>query len=378
MNKKYLFAVAVIFVFSILIIYANKQKTKEKVLKEKIAQMLIVGFRGCDVDTNDDIHHLIVNDRVGGVILFDYDSPTKKYERNIKNPEQVKTLCSKLQELSKNNLLISIDQEGGRVDRLKQSYGFSPSISQRDLGKIDNEDSTRFFAKQSAKQLNSLGINLNFAPCVDLIAKENCPIIAKLDRSFSADPLVVFRHSKIIIEENKKENILSAIKHFPGHGSSLTDTHLDFTDVTKTYSEKELIPFSMLIEEGGTDIVMTSHIFNRNFDSVYPCTMSYNTLTNILRGKLHFQGVIISDDMFMGAISKNYKLKESLEKAINAGVDMFILSNNGEKYDKDIAHKAIETIYSLVKEDKISEKTIDDAYNRIKKLKTKVGLTPLF
>lgn len=355
-------------------VFAQDYSKDDIELRKKIAQMLIIGFRGMELKTSDPIYKLITKERIGGVILFDYDVPSKKAVRNIESPDQLRKLCSDLQKASNNTLFISIDQEGGKVSRLKEKYGFPPTVSQAYLGENDSQKITSEWAARTAFTLKSLGINLNFAPSVDVNINPDCPIIGKLERSFSDNPEKVVKHAKIIIEEHNKLGIATSIKHFPGHGSSTSDTHMGIVEVTNTYNINEIIPFKDLIKQGVVDMVMTSHVFNSNFDDKYPATMSYNTLTNMLRVQMDYRGIIVSDDMAMGAIAKQYDLKTCLEKAINAGVDMFIFSNNIEKYDDSIGYKAIDTIFDLIKEGKVSEKKIIDSYVKIEKLKSKMEL----
>lgn len=355
----------------------NKEENYSKEdleLRRKIAQMLILGFRGTELKSSDNIYKLITREGIGGVILFDYDVPSKKAKRNIENPNQLRKLCRDLQKAGTNKLLISIDQEGGKVSRLKEIYGFPPTVSQQYLGDNHNKKLTSEWAARTATNLKSLGINLNFAPSVDVNINPQCPIIGKLERSFSSDEERVITHSKLVIEEHRKKGILTAIKHFPGHGSSNSDTHKGVVDVTDTYQERELIPFQRLIDEGYVDMIMTSHVFNANIDSVYPSTLSYKTLTNLLRVKMGYRGIIISDDMAMGAIAKEYNLKTCLEKGINSGVNIFIFSNNGETYDDEIGYKFIDTVFQLVKEGKVSEQSIINSYVMIEKLKAKMEL----
>jgi beta-N-acetylhexosaminidase len=336
----------------------NKEENYSKEdleLRRKIAQMLILGFRGTELKSSDNIYKLITREGIGGVILFDYDVPSKKAKRNIENPNQLRKLCRDLQKAGTNKLLISIDQEGGKVSRLKEIYGFPPTVSQQYLGDNHNKKLTSEWAARTATNLKSLGINLNFAPSVDVNINPQCPIIGKLERSFSSDEERVITHSKLVIEEHRKKGILTAIKHFPGHGSSNSDTHKGVVDVTDTYQERELIPFQRLIDEGYVDMIMTSHVFNANIDSVYPSTLSYKTLTNLLRVKMGYRGIIISDDMAMG-------------------VNIFIFSNNGETYDDEIGYKFIDTVFQLVKEGKVSEQSIINSYVMIEKLKAKMEL----
>jgi len=371
MKKISIIILTIIGLFSTNILFAQDYSKKDIELRKKIAQMLIIGFRGMELKSSDPIYNLITKENIGGVILFDNDVPSKKPERNIYDPEQLTKLCTELQKAGKNRLFISIDQEGGKVSRLKEEYGFPPTVSQQFLGDNNKPKLTSQWAARSASTLKALGFNLNFVPCVDLNINPDCPIIGKMERSFSSDPQIVISNAKIVLEEYKRQGIITSIKHFPGHGSSTSDTHNGMVDVTKTYSEKELIPFKELISEDLVDIVMTAHVFNSNFDEKYPATMSYNTLTNKLRVQMGFNGIIVSDDMSMGAMVKQYDLKTCLEKSINAGVDMFIISNNGEQYDENIGYKAIDTIFRLVKDGKVSENKIVESWAKIQKLKMK-------
>ncbi|MDR3132663.1 MAG: hypothetical protein LBU42_01395 [Prevotellaceae bacterium] len=341
----------------------------EAELKEKIAQMLLVGFRDTTLVENSEIYHDVKNLKVGGIILFDYDVPSKTPVRNIQSPAQVKKLVADLQEIASGKLLVSIDQEGGKVNRLKTVFGFPPTLSAKYLGKIDHADTTAFYAAQTAGVLAELGINLNFAPCVDVDVNPENPIIGQKERSFSADPGKVAKHAGIWIAEQAKKNIISCPKHFPGHGSSMNDTHAGSADVTSTWSEQELVPYRRLLETGAISLIMTSHVFNAHLDADYPATMSKKILTGLLRGQLGFDGVIISDDLAMGAIADLFPLEVALEKAINAGVDILCLSNNGSVYKPHMTQNVIDTIYALVKSGKITPQRIDESYRRIQQLK---------
>jgi len=338
-------------------------------LREKIGEMLLIGFRGTTITPDMHIIHDIQNIGISGVILFDYDVPNKKHHRNIENAPQLKKLISDLQSLTDRKLFIAIDREGGKVNRLKERYGFPKTVSAQYLGKTDHEDTTRYYAQQTAILLKELGFNLNFAPCTDLNINPDCPVIGKIGRSFGRDTAKVIRHALWWIEEQAKEGILSCIKHFPGHGSSTVDTHLGIADITHTWSEEELAPYRYLIKKDVVKMVMTSHIFHEKLDSEYPATMSQPILTGILREQLGFNGIIITDDLAMGALTENYTLEEIIEKSILAGADLLCLSNNGTTYDPHIAQKAIDIILNMVKEHKISEERINESYKRIMKIK---------
>lgn len=340
-------------------------------LDVKIGQMLNIGFRGMAISDTNHIVRDITKYHLGGVVLFDYDVPRGKAVRNIKSPKQVAALVDELKQLADRPLLVSIDQEGGRVARLKPKYGFPKSVSAEYLGTLDNPDSTRYYARQSAQMLSRLGINMNFAPVVDLNTNPDNPIIGELERSFSASPRIVTKHAALYIKEMHRYDILTVLKHFPGHGSSKKDSHLGVVDVTDTWSQKELIPYRQLIDSGLVDAVMTAHIFNAKLDSTYPATLSTPTITGILRNRLGFEGVVISDDLMMGAIRKEYGLETTIKKALHAGIDMLVFGNNSI-YDPEIVPKAHQIIKKLVKVGEISKERIDRSYNRIMKMKKRL------
>jgi beta-N-acetylhexosaminidase len=348
---------------------ALNQTLDSLTLDEKIGQMLMVGFRGYAVDNDTQIARDIATGRVGGVILFDRDVALGSNERNIKDPAQVRALTAELQGYAvKIPLFIAVDQEGGAVCRLKGAYGYPPTVAAAVLGAMNNETATREAGRSLAATVRESGCNLNFAPVVDLNVTADSPAIGKLGRSFSADPDVVAENARRIIEEHHAQGVMTAIKHFPGHGSALADTHEGFTDVTATWTEEELLPYRTLIDRGLPDMVMTAHVYNANLDPDYPATLSQATVTGILRERLGYDGVVVTDAMDMGAIHDNYGLEESLYLSINAGCDIFLFANN-LVYDEDIAEKAVGIVKDLVAEGKISEERIDESCTRILRLK---------
>ena len=344
---------------------------KEVNLEEKIGQMLLVGFRGLKINDNSRIVQDIKKFHLGGVILFDYDNALKKRRRNIDSPKQVKKLVKDLQDASQTSLFIAIDQEGGQVRRLRDKFGFSKTHSAEYFGKKNKPELTYDYADKMAKTLTKLGINLNFAPVVDLNINPKNPIIGKYHRSFSKNPHVVTRHASEFILAHHKNSVLCAIKHFPGHGSSTKDSHLGIVDVTKTWKETELQPYRNLIQEGVVDAIMVAHVFNKNFDKQYPATLSKQIVDIELRQKLNNNGVVISDDMQMKAITKKYNFKTAIEKVIEAGIDIIVIGNNID-YDKKIVKKTVNIIKNLINNGKITEERIEQSYNRIIALKRKI------
>ena len=230
-------------------------------LEQKIGQMIMVGFRGTDVNDNSLISNDIKTGKVGGIILFDTDVKLGGI-RNIQSPAQLKNLTNKLQSMSPISLIIATDQEGGNVSRLKEQSGFSKTVSAKYLGQLSNTKITFTEGSKIASELKTEGINLNLAPIVDLETNPANPVIGKLDRSFSADPNIVIIQAEAFIKAHHKQGILCTLKHFPGHGSSKDDSHLGSVDITNTWTPEELKPYEMIIKDGLADAVMTGHLFN--------------------------------------------------------------------------------------------------------------------
>ncbi|MGK7370566.1 MAG: glycoside hydrolase family 3 N-terminal domain-containing protein, partial [Candidatus Halalkalibacterium sp. M3_1C_030] len=223
-----------LLILSLVLTFASCSQSQDNsvTLDEKIGQMLKIGFRGISIDENSPIVEDIRKYHIGGVVLFDYDVPRDTAYRNISSPEQVRQLTQDLQKFANIPLIIAIDQEGGKVARLKPRYGFEQSVSAQQLGSLQNADSTRKYARQTGETLSELGINTNLAPVVDVNINPQNPVIGGIERSFSADPEVVSRQAKIYIETLHEYGIITTLKHFPGHGSSKDDSHLGVVDVT--------------------------------------------------------------------------------------------------------------------------------------------------
>jgi len=357
---KYVGLIILIGIFS----QSSAQETDS--LDIMIGQMIMVGFHGQDISSHPTLLSDIKNGYVGGVIL---------YEKNIDSKQPWIKLKREIEEMQLNAsipLWVSIDQEGGKVNRLKTKYGFPPSVSAAYLGKINNLDTTRFYADLTASTLKGLGINVNFAPDVDLAINPDNPIIAGKERSYSIDPQVVVAHAEVVVKAHQNLGIVTSLKHFPGHGSSTNDTHLGMADVTKSWQESELEPYRVLVERDALDAVMTAHIVNRNLDKKgYPATLSQKIVQGILRDNFKFNGVVFSDDMHMRAISDNYGLKKALSLSINAGLDVLLFSNNITKSKDSESEKVHRFIRELIEEGEVSETRIRESYYRIITLKKK-------
>ena len=332
-------------------------------LATKIGQMIMVGFRGRWVDTQSEIVQQIADGLVGSVVLFG---------RNVESPDQLQSLTSTLRGYSPLPLLVAVDQEGGWVSRLPSSFGIATNYSAQFLGTRNELDLTQAQGASTAQRLAELGINLNLAPVVDLNTNPSNPIIGRYERSYSADPAVVATHARAVIEAHRSYNVFCTLKHFPGHGSSRGDTHYGFVDVTDTWNVTELSPYAALIGEQNCDVIMTAHIFNALLDPTYPATLSTNIITGILREKLGYTGVIVSDDMQMGAISSQYDLATAVRLAITAGIDMIAFSNNISLGRNATGKRLHDIITKLVDTGVVTPERIDQSYQRIMGLKRRL------
>lgn len=369
-----LFALTLLFSITTWSSCQPETESTAPTLEQKVGQLLMIGFRGYQAADTSHIVRDIAEYNLGGVILFDYDVPTGRAVRNIDSAEQVRTLNESLQQLSSTPLLVAIDQEGGRVARLKPSRGFPETVSAEYLGTLDNADTTRAYAEEQTELLGDLGFNVNFAPVVDLNTNPDNPVIGSIERSYGADPELVTKHASIVIEEHLQHDILPVIKHFPGHGSAWNDSHVGMADVTDTWVDTELAPYRSLSETDYDFGVMTAHVLNSNLDEELPATLSDIIQTDLLRNNIGFDGLLFSDDMQMEAIRSFYGLEFAIEHALNAGVDMLVFGNNSV-YQPNIVPDAITIILKLVEDGAVSEQRIDEAYNRVMETKRVLSLT---
>ncbi len=337
-------------------------------LQRALGQLFLLGFHGEDVFKDHPIFSDIQKRNLGGVILFDRLLAKNLRSNNIIAADQVKKLTSKLQNLAGNRLFIGVDQEGGKVCRFTAERGFPTSVAAAELGKRNDLTLTQIHARATAGMLESLGINVNLAPVVDLNICPDNPIIGALGRSFSSNPDQVVQHAEVWITAHKSRHIISCLKHFPGHGSSRDDSHQGFVEISETWSKDELRPFAKLIDMGLADLIMTGHLFSSPLDPNFPATLSQPTITGLLREQLGYRGIVITDDIQMKAISDHYKLEEVMQKAFSAGVDMIVIGNN-ISYDPDILNKCLEALISCIRKGSLKEEQLAAAVNRVQTLK---------
>ncbi len=378
MSKKIVFIISLVVCFVLGICYKMSGPSVEKM----VGQMIMTGFHGDGEGSNPEAFRVVVDQikagQIGGVILFDVDvsgllkqgmtiQEAKKhiFSSNIKNVAQVKKLNEYLQSVAPVPLLIAIDQEGGEIQRLKPEHGFKgiPSAKELRFGLVKD---TYNIANNLGKRLKNLGFNVDFAPLLDVDVNPNSPAIGAKSRSFSPNPKEVSLYGGAFAKGLADAGVVYSFKHFPGHGSAGSDTHEGLTDITKTYKDYELEPWRDLLKDVSEyATVMVAHVVNQNFDNV-PASLSKKTI-GLVRD-MGFDGVIVSDDMDMGAIVNEYGVEKAVQMAIDAGNDILVFGNN-LTFDKNRGRDVNAMITRMVKDGRISKSRIKESYDRIMKLK---------
>ena len=327
-------------------------------LKQKIMQMFICGFTVDNYHTNKYLLKMLENG-LGGIIFFSH---------NIKSDIQFKRLIEDLNKDAMIPLFLSIDQEGGRVERTEKIHGGKKYLSAKfayEMGLSFLQNQT----KEIALELKQYGLNMNFAPVLDVNTNNNNPIIG--ERAFSSNTDEVINASKVVLKEYEKYGVIAVGKHFPGHGASNIDSHKALPVIDLSYEELKnthIKPFKEAINMG-IPAIMVAHVFYSALENNnIPASLSKKIITDILINELNFNGVIISDDMEMNAV-KNFSRLDACIKAINAGITMFIFRNT----TKDI-YELIEGIEQAVKNGIIKEDTINVAIDKIYNLKYNYGI----
>ena len=327
-------------------------------LDEKIGQLMIAGFDGTEM--TDQTRELINTYHVGGFIFF---------KPNLENPEQSRQLVNHLKELNADNdipLFLAVDQEGGTVTRLP---GLDPMKTNEEIGSSYEADFSYETGKLLAAQLHAFGMQVNFAPSVDVNSNPNNPVIG--NRAFGSDPNVVSEHGVQMMKGMQDENIITSVKHFPGHGDTNEDSHETLPVIEKTkeeLAEIELMPFESSIE-AGADMVMIAHILLPELGTSKPATLSKEVVTELLRKEMKYDGVIVTDDMTMGAIVNDYGIAEASVMAVEAGVDIILMAHGDENVQETFI-----ALKEAVENGDIHEERIDESVQRILLLKNKYEL----
>ncbi len=336
-------------------------------LRSMLGQMIMSGFVGTTAP--DSLLEDLGSRNLGGVIVMTGNG-------NLVSPTQIQQLTAQLRGAAHTPPFIAVDQEGGFVARLNGSNGFAPTLSAYTLGTVyASVDSTAKQAALMAGWLSTSGMNVNFAPVADVNVNPNSPAIGHYGRSFSADPRTVADHCAAFIDAFHAHGIVTSLKHFPGHGSAGTDSHLTLPDITDTWSPAELIPYTTLLGSNRIDMVMAGHLFNASIDSVYPSSISHATIQGLLRDSLGYQGVVITDDLYnMAAITDNFGFFEAAEHAVNAGVDILLYVSNTYN-GGSLCRQLVDTLAACVERGTIPRSRIEESYARILSLKARYQIT---
>lgn len=317
---------------------------------EKLGQMVMIGIQGTKVD--DDSLYMLNQYHMGGVILFD---------RNMENPEQVKQLTSDLQAQSNEKvpLFIGIDEEGGDVVRMAEKL--TPPPSQKEIGATGDIEQAKTWAIKTAKSLKDMGINVNFAPVADVGSNDK--------RSYSTDTNTVIDFVRAATKSYQQENIIYSLKHFPGIGKGRVDSHVDSSsiDVAKeVLMTEDIIPFKTIIDENDPNdyFILVSHLKYPALDEEYPASLSSKIMTDLLRNELGYKGIIITDDMEMGAVANHNDFRSIGVKAVKAGADIVLVCHEYE-HQQEVYLGLLDAVNS----GEISQERIDESVKRIIKVK---------
>jgi beta-N-acetylhexosaminidase len=333
-------------------------------LPAMIGQMIMIGFPGHS--TSEEwprrAARMIQDGRVGGVVLF---------SGNVTDPAQLKRLIAFLQSGKSPAPFISVDQEGGTIQRLTAAKGFLGLPSAHRVAKLDQIHAYRLY-RRSAGELARLGINVSFGPVVDLNINAANPAIGRLGRSYDSDPQRVIAFARQFIDAHNQAGVLTSAKHFPGHGSAGGDPHDRPVDISRTWRSAELEPFRDLIGDEFVDMIMVSHLVHPLFsDGDRPASLSHRAIQGVLRGELGFRGLVVTDDLDMGAITRRYPLEEAAVAAVAAGADLLVIANNRHP-DTKIAERITAAISRAIADNRIPRRTVENAYARIAAAKKKL------
>lgn len=317
---------------------------------EKLGQMVMIGIQGTKVD--DDSLYMLNQYHMGGVILFD---------RNMESPEQVKQLTSDLQVQSNEKvpLFIGIDEEGGDVVRMAEKL--TPPPSQKEIGATGDIEQAKIWAIKTAKSLKDMGINVNFAPVADVGSNDK--------RSYSTDTNTVIDFVRAATKGYQQENIIYSLKHFPGIGKGKVDSHVDSSsiDVTKEIlMAEDIIPFKTIINENKPEdyFILVSHLKYPALDEEYPASLSSKIMIDLLRNELGYKGIIITDDMEMGAVANHNDFRSIGVNAVKAGADIVLVCHE-YKHQQEVYLGLLDAVNS----GEISQERIDESVKRIIKVK---------
>jgi beta-N-acetylhexosaminidase len=338
-------------------------------LEQMAGQMIVVGFEGDSVD-DASIKKLISEieaGTLGGVMYL---------KRNVSSLEAVRKMNQAFRAANPElPPFITIDQEGGSVERLTRDVGFTEIPSAADVAAtMDDVAAARLYG-DLAHRLAAEGFTVNFGPVADVNVNPKNPIIAKFGRAYSDQAIKVFQYDAAFVVGHDEAGVVSVLKHFPGHGSSTGDSHEGFVDISKSWEPSELAPYKMLLKQGSpVGMVMVGHLFvgDKGDGGQVPASLSPYWIGQVLRKEVGFSGVVITDDMEMAAVLKHYEFEDRIVRAVNAGVDVLLFSNTARPRTS-IADDIRAVLVKHAEADREFYAKIEASYSKIIELKARIG-----
>lgn len=334
-------------------------------LEQMAGQMVAVGFVG-DSASDASVKALRAEIAAGGIggVMF--------LKTNVSSLAAVEQMNDAFRAASPElPPLITLDQEGGAVERLTEAVGFREIPNARTVAQGNSPEAAGRIYDEMAEKVAEVGFTVNFGPVVDLDLNPDNQIIAKYGRSFSKAPKTVIAYAEAFIEAHRQAGLLTALKHFPGHGSSTADSHEGFVDITRSWQEAELVPYKALIGAGLADLVMVGHLIHNDYSEL-PSSLAPEWITGVLREQLGFKGVVISDDLEMGAIREHFSFEETVKRAVRAGMDVLLFSNTADTRPT-LGAEIRAVLVSEAEKDPAFRARIEESYARIVKLKAGIG-----
>lgn len=351
-----------------LVLLALPMAAQAATLEQMAGQMIVVGFQGDDVDDAAvvKLREDITAGRLGGVMLL---------KLNVKSLDAVTAMNAAFREASPDlPPFLTLDQEGGAVERLTKEVGFTEIPNAAAIAGANSPAEAEAIYADMAAAIAELGFTVNFGPVADVNLNPDNQVIAKYGRAFSADPDVVADYDAAFIAAHHAAGLLTALKHFPGHGSSTADSHEGFVDISETWQPSELDPYRALIADGVVDMVMVGHLYHADYSDAgaqVPSSLSPQWITGVLRDELGFDGVVISDDLEMGAIRDHFTLEQTVTQGIRAGMDVLLFSNTAD-YRTSLGQEVLDILLAEAAADPAFAARIEESYERIVQLKASI------
>lgn len=331
---------------------------------DRAARMLLIGFIGDNPDTDgaDIVADHLAQQRIGGVLFL---------RHNVRSREGAEGLAARFREID-SGAFMALDQEGGAVQRLSGDLGYTPIPRAQVLAQGQSPEEAEATYRAAAREFAAAGFDLNLAPVADVQDDAN-GVIGRWGRGYGTDGETIADYAGAFIDAFEAEGAVCAVKHFPGHGRSRGDSHDGFVDISESWSETELSPFSELIERGKAHLIMGGHLIHRGLDpSGDPVTLSRPILHELLRGRMGYRGAVITDDLDMGAIREHYTQREAVIRSLIAGNDIIMMSNSAAP-DPALPQKFARWVEEAVEEGRLSEQRVNRSLARIEALRSRTG-----